>query len=118
MPWINNLKSQGVECHLLQDGAPAHKSRIARDYLTTERIDWLWGPGHLPDINASEHAWPWIRRHVTRDFTPSCTEKKCERQWVQEWEDMSIEVINKWVMHVPKVVRLIIQHGGKNDFHG
>jgi hypothetical protein len=30
---------------------------------------------------------------------------------------MPIEVINKWVMEVQRVVRRIIQHGGKNDFH-
>ncbi|KAI0616958.1 hypothetical protein TUN199_11052, partial [Pyrenophora tritici-repentis] len=31
-PWINSLKKKGLRCLLLQDGAPAHKSRIARDY--------------------------------------------------------------------------------------
>jgi hypothetical protein len=31
---------------------------------------------------------------------------------------MPIEVINKWVMGVHKVVRRIIAHGEKNDFHG
>jgi hypothetical protein len=55
---------------------------------------------------------------VTKQFTPSCNEKECEQQWVTEWEAMPIEAINKWVMHVPKVVRRIIAHRGKNDFHG
>jgi hypothetical protein len=36
---INSLKEKGIPCLLLQDGAPAHKSRISRDYLTVERIE-------------------------------------------------------------------------------
>jgi hypothetical protein len=117
VPWINDLESQGIECNLLQDGAPAHKSRIARDYLTVEHVAWLWWPGHSPDVNASEHAWPWIRCHVTCDHKPSCNTKECEQQWQEEWDSMPIEVINKWVMGVQRVVRRIIQHGGRNDFH-
>ncbi|KAF2030134.1 hypothetical protein EK21DRAFT_89198 [Setomelanomma holmii] len=77
-PWINSLKEKGIPCLLLQDGAPAHKSRISRDYLTVERIERMWWPGHSPEVNASEHAWPWMRRHVTRDFTPSCTREECK----------------------------------------
>jgi transposase len=117
-PWINSLKKQGITCVLLQDGAPSHKASIARDYLTVERVETMLWPGHSPEVNASEHAWPWIRRHVTRDFTPSCNEKQCEEQWVKEWEAIPQEVINRWVMYVPVMVRRIIKHGGNNDFHG
>ena len=116
--WINLLKKQGVKCYLLQDGAPAHKSRIARDYLILQHVEMLWWPGHSPEINASEHAWPWIRRHVTKQFTPSCTETECERQWVSQWESLPIEVINCWVDAIPEQVRRIIRAGGKNNFHG
>ena len=118
IPWIKTLEKSGVQCILLQDGASAHKLRIARDYITVEKVDSLWWPGHSPEINASEHAWPWIRRHVTKDFTPSCTAKQCEQQWVTEWERMPIEVINRWVDGIPEQVRRIIKHRGKNDFHG
>ena len=117
-PWINSLKKKGVKCYLLQDGAPAHKSRIARDYLILQHVERLWWPGHSPEINAIEHAWPWVRRHVTKDFTPSCNEKQCEEQWVKEWEAMPIEVINRWVDAIPEQVRRILRHGGRNNFHG
>ncbi|KAF1972838.1 hypothetical protein BU23DRAFT_568679 [Bimuria novae-zelandiae CBS 107.79] len=118
VPWINSLKEKGIPCLLLQDGAPAHKSRISRDYLTVERIESMWWPGHSPEVNASEHAWPWIRRHITTDFKPSCNAHQCRDQWEREWEEIPIETINRWVMLVPEMVRRIIRHGGKNDFHG
>ncbi|KAJ4318743.1 hypothetical protein N0V94_004257 [Neodidymelliopsis sp. IMI 364377] len=60
--------------------APAHKSRISRNYLTVKRIQTLWWPSHSPKVNAIKHAWPWVQRHVTKDFTPSCNKKQCEKQ--------------------------------------
>ena len=117
VPWINNLNKKGIRTILLQDGAPAYKSRLSRDYLILSHVERLWWPGHSPEINASEHAWPWIRRHVTKDFTPSCTAKECEEQWVAEWEALPIETINRWVEAIPEQVRRIIRAGGKNNFH-
>ena len=75
-------------------------------------------PGHSPDVNVSEHAWPWIRRHVTKQFIPSCTQEECQQQWEAEWEALPIEAINKWVMGIPKVVRKILQNEGGNNFYG
>jgi hypothetical protein len=49
---------------------------------------------------------------------PSTTVDECKKQWRTEWERLPQEVIDKWVMGVPKVVRLIIQNKGKNNFHG
>ncbi|KAH8725977.1 hypothetical protein GQ44DRAFT_706227 [Phaeosphaeriaceae sp. PMI808] len=60
--------------------------------------------GHSPDINAEEHAWPWIRRHITKDFSPSICEDECQ-------------VINKWIDSIPNVVRKIIKYHGDNCFH-
>jgi transposase len=74
------MKQQGLKCVLLEDRAPTHKSRIANDYLTVEKIAKLWWAGHSPDVNATEHAWPIMRKHVTKDFTSSKTEEVVEQQ--------------------------------------
>ena len=94
------------------------KSRITIDYLCVEKMEKMWWAGHSPDVNASEHARPWLRSHVTNQFTPSCNQEECKQQWEAEWEALPIELINRWVDHVPVVVRRILEHKGKNDFHG
>lgn len=118
VPWIQQMQHQGLECKLLEDGAPAHKSRIANDYLTVEKISKIWWAGHSPDVNATEHAWPIMRKHVTKQFTPSRTEQQCEQQWIAAWEALPIESINEWVDHVPEMVRRILRNHGNNNFHG
>jgi hypothetical protein len=80
-----------------------------------EKIAWA---GHSPDVNASEHTWPILRRHVTRDFPLSHTEQEVEAQWTQAWKDLSVDKINKWVDGVAEVVRRIIRNKGNNNFHG
>jgi hypothetical protein len=80
VPWIKALKQQGLNCKLLEDGAPSHKSRIANDYLTVEHVEKLSWAGHSPDVNASEHAWPFMRTHVTKNNPQSRTEQQCKAQ--------------------------------------
>jgi transposase len=115
VPWMKNLAT--TTPILLEDGAPAHISRIANDYLHTEQVDKLSWPGHSPEVNASEHAWPWIRRHITKNYPLSGTIDQCEQHWREQWEALPQEVINKWIDGIPDVVRKIIEYGGKNNFH-
>jgi hypothetical protein len=119
VPWLEQLQAQGVDVLLLEDGAPPHKSRISNDYLDVHFIEKISWPGHSPDVNASEHAWPWQRRYITRNNkTPSRNEAEVIQHWEDAWEALPIEVINGWVDRIPEVVRRIIRHHGKNDFHG
>ena len=83
--WIQGLRAQGVEVILLEDGAPAHNSKIAKDYLSVHKIQRMEWPGHSPDMNASEYAWPWIRRHITKEMPQSTCEKECRQQWEEQW---------------------------------
>jgi hypothetical protein len=118
VPWLQGLKASGVKVQLLEDGVPPHKARISNDYLDVHFIEKLSWPGHSPDVNASEHAWPWQRKYVTRHNKPSRNAAEVQQQWEEAWDALPIEVINGWVDRIPEVVRRIIRHHGKNDFHG
>jgi hypothetical protein len=76
---MQQLKKESVYCYLLEDKAPAHIAALLNDYLRVKEIDKMWWPGHSPNVNAEEHAWPWIRRSITKRYTPSTTVDKCEK---------------------------------------
>ncbi|KAF1978858.1 hypothetical protein BU23DRAFT_448804, partial [Bimuria novae-zelandiae CBS 107.79] len=78
VPFIKHLRRTGHNSILLKDGAPSHTSKIATEYLSVSHIEKLRWPGHSPDVNAEEHAWPWIRRHITKDFKPSTCAGDCK----------------------------------------
>jgi hypothetical protein len=81
--------------------------------LKVEKVQKMGWAGHSPDVNASEHAWPWIRRYATKRFSQSRTEEQCEDQWI---EAVPITAMNAWVNGIPEVVRRIIRSGGKITF--
>jgi len=116
-PWIKELKKLGKKPILLEDGAPAHSSKIATEFLEVLKIEKILWVSNLLDLNAAEHAWPWIRRHITKDFGLLTCEKSCRFQWEYEWEELPIDVINDWIDAIPDVVRKIIKYKGNNDFH-
>ncbi|RMZ66319.1 Transposable element Tcb2 transposase [Pyrenophora seminiperda CCB06] len=57
------------------------------------------------------------RRQITRYYQPSTTVEECKSQWKYEWDILPQATINKWIDGIPEVVRRIISHGGKNNFH-
>lgn len=85
---MEGLRKKGRNLVLLEDRAPAHISRIAKDYLEVNfisKLDWL---GYLPNVNAKEHAWLWIRRHITKDYSPLTCKQECRQQWETVWEKL------------------------------
>jgi transposase len=118
VPWIKSLKRRGKsDVLLLEDGAPAHGSKFDAEFLAVSYVAKLPWPGHSPDVNAEEHAWPWIRRHITKDFEPSCTVEECKTHWYMEWRALPQGQIDRWIDGIPDVVRKIIEQWGDNSFH-
>ncbi|KAF1966789.1 hypothetical protein BU23DRAFT_661561, partial [Bimuria novae-zelandiae CBS 107.79] len=78
-PWAWQI-SQATrrQVYIVKDNASLY------DYLSVHQIERLPWPGHSPDVNASEHAWPWIRRHITKEMPQSTCEDECRRQWEQQ----------------------------------
>lgn len=123
-PFVERLNrepylQEGQHYWVLEDGAPAHTSRFDKEfYIKTGLCKLLW-PSHSPDINAAEHAWPWLRKEISFNFTPSTTEQEATDQWIKAWEEHTpISKINRWITRIPNKVRKIIQQEGDNCFHG
>ncbi len=73
MPFVNEFKNQGRDVYVLKDNAPAHRSDIDNHYFNMSDVAKLLWPPNSPDANAIEQAWPWLRRHITKDFPHSTT---------------------------------------------
>ena len=76
----------------------------------------LW-PANSPNVNASEHAWSYMRRHISRDYPTSATKEQCAQQWRDEWEELPQEQTDTWIDRIPDVIRQIIAQNGGNNFH-
>ena len=54
-----------------EDGAPSHAhSHQGPVYALHEVLRLLW-PGNLPDLNAIDPAWPWMKKRTTARGAPT-----------------------------------------------
>ena len=63
--WLGNSKQQVV---IIWDGAPWHRSRIARTQAEQLGMQVIQLPGYSPDLNPIEGLWKWMREEVTQHF--------------------------------------------------
>jgi transposase len=118
MPFVEELKKEGRNVYVLEDNALAHRSDIDTHFFkVTDVVKLLWPP-NIPDANAIEQAWPWLRQHIMKDVPYSTTAEECKRQWKQEWENLPFEQINAGIDEIPKRIVKILAQEGDISFHG
>jgi hypothetical protein len=62
---------------MLEDNVPAHCSNMDNNFFKMSDVAKMLWPPNSPNANAMEQAWPWLRRHITKNFLPSTTIEKC-----------------------------------------
>lgn len=70
--FLKDLKRfvQGRPVILVWDGLPAHRSKVMKDFLWTQR-NWLtleWLPGYAPELNPTEGVWTNIKGREMANF--------------------------------------------------
>jgi transposase len=95
----------------MHDGAPCHRSRAVRDYLTAEQIQVLDWPGNSPDLNPIENLWHIVIKKVA-EKQPSSTKALVEsikNVWSTE---ISQAYCQSLVYNMPKRIAAVIKNKG------
>ena len=113
LPSVRNMfPGQGDQYIFQDDGAPCHRAKIIKNWLTENNItsmtDW---PGQSPDINPIENLWAIIKRHI-RERKPTGRVSLIEAI-IRAWNhDVNIDTLHKLIESMPRRIAAIIAAKG------
>jgi transposase len=92
---------------VMEDGAPTHRSKAAKDFRATHQLEVLPHPAQSPDLNPIEHVWRRLKVRINqRPIIP----KDVEEMWValqEEWGKIEVEFINQLANSMPECVEAV-----------
>ena len=116
-PWWQHLclqANQSGYIYFQQDGAPAHLSRMTKNELQNLGIGpyiFPWPPSS-PDMSPIEEVWKRMKRKITRRNPHPTTVPELRQVIVEEWNNLTPEVIQGYTSSFPeRVGDLILAEG-------
>ena len=101
----------------MQDGAPCHRSKFAKDWLFDNYISVLEWPAYSPDLNPIENLWGILVRRVyanQRQFESIQSLTACI---LDAWDSISTETLVSLTQSMRKrCVEVVLAKGKKIDY--
>lgn len=96
--------------HFLQDGAPCHRAKIVKKWLSDKEIQLIEWPGHSPDLNPIENMWNEIKRKLGR-LSISSIDSLVEHLRTL-WAEVNIEYCQNLANSMPRRIKSVLKvHG-------
>jgi transposase len=97
---------------VMEDGAPVHRSKIAKEFRSQNSLETIPHPPQSPDLNPIEHVWKRLKVLVNeRPNRPT----NAEELWValrEEWLKIDINFINSLIDSMPRRTRAVYEAQG------
>ncbi len=108
IPYLNTINSNPRFMH---DNDPKHTSTRVGIWLQQNNINWWKTTAESPDLNLIENLWHELKEYLRRVVKPR-TKDQLISGILEFWETVSIEKCRKYVGHLKKVVRKVIEMNG------
>ena len=96
--------------HFMQDGAPAHRSKVVKKWLKDNHMPVLEWPGNSPDLNPIENAWNYMKNKVQEAQPTNINSLK--EVLTMLWSHMDAEYFKKLAESMPNRLGKVIQAKG------
>ena len=87
----------------MQDGAPCHRSKVAKNFLDSNNIDLLEWPGNSPDLNPIENLWSNMKNKMSEKQPLSGAELV---------KEISKDYCQNLIESMPRRIKAVIKNKG------
>ena len=108
LPFLREVLPQ---CRFMQDNAPMHTSRKAREFFDENSINWWKPPPESPDCNPIENLWHELKEYIRREVKPH-TKQELVDGIKEFWATVTVENCSRYINNLCKVVPKIIELNG------
>ena len=99
-------------CIPKHNNAPAHSSKLIKNFFEKNKIKLLPWPAQSPDLNPIENLWAIIDTKLCKKSIYSKESLKSEI--LNIWESMDTNILKNLVNSMPNRLRMVIRNNGEN----
>src|ERR1700738_4749533 len=102
---------------VMEDGAPVHCSKVAKNFRTAHQMEIFSHPAQSPDINPIEHVWKILKTKINeRPVMP----RNVDEMWValqEEWTKFDVGLVNGLIKSMSERVEAVTKvKGGSTKY--
>ena len=115
LPFIHSKFPDGHRFQ--QDNDPKHTSRLAKEFMEREGINWWKTPPESPDLNPIELLWHELK-HFLRTIVKPTAKDELIAGITRFWQErLTPGKCQTYIGHLKKVVPLVVKREGRASGH-
>lgn len=102
--------TQSKPWRFMQDGAPAHRPKIVKDFVVDNGFNIHVHPANSPDLNPIETIWGWMKQNVEKR-EPN-TKQELEDAIFESGDSIPTSYIKKCIDHLKDYLHEVVEAEG------
>ena len=111
LPFVREKFPSPSSHRFMQDNDPKHTSRVAKEFFTTNNINWWRTPPESPDMNPIENLWHELKEYVRREVKPE-NKEQLVNGITRFWASIDAHKCSRYINHLKKVLPSVIEKNG------
>jgi predicted transcriptional regulator len=100
-----------------EDNAPVHTAKVAREFLYSQKVEFLEWPPQSPDLNPIEELWSFVESGLRkREHQPSNL-RELEEIVAEVWAAIPKETYRNLISSMPRRIQAVLSANGGHTTH-
>jgi transposase len=116
-PFYTQTRRQDREAMVMEDGAPIHRSVVAKEAKNLLRIQRIPWPAQSPDLNPIENLWRKMKYRINQRNPPIIKKYQLIKALQEEWDRFTPDDFRRFIESMPRRVMECIKRKGASTHY-